>query len=300
MYYNARNEKIVYMETAPAGTRPRLHVFLAGTTLPNPDYAVSHDAALPRELDRYQFEYVTRGRGYVEVGGRRRTVGAGDLFFINKWSPNLYYTDQTDLLEKEFITVSGTLPDHLIQAYRLGEAFVRRHTDAREEFRQIHQSLSQAETLGRGQAFAQVELLLHRLIQLLSAGQAPREEQAVSAAEAMLDYIHHNLESRFTLDDMSRYFYLSKAQLIRVFKARYHVTPMQYTILKRVETSMYLLENSRLSIKAIAERLAFSDSKHYANTFARLTGTAPVKYRKQVVENRNTLLAQAMKKIQLP
>ena len=45
MYYNARNEKIVYMETAPAGTRPRLHVFLAGTTLPNPDYEVSHEAA---------------------------------------------------------------------------------------------------------------------------------------------------------------------------------------------------------------------------------------------------------------
>ncbi len=297
MYYNTKNEKIVYMETEPARKHSRLNVFLAGTTMPNPDYAVCHNETVVHELSRFQFEYVTAGKGYVEIGGTTYTVRAGDLFFINKWSPNLYYTDKNDLLEKEFITVSGSLVEGLVQIYQLHSAFLSRRTDALDIFRQIHQALSQIEFLGRDKTFEKVEFLLLQLIQKLAAEPFSLAEKNISTPEAMLEYIHHHLETKFTLEDMSQYFFLSKAQLIRIFKARYHITPIQYVILKRIETSMYLLENSNLSIKDIAERLAFSDSKHYTKTFTRLTGVAPIKYRKQIAENRKQLLSKAMGKL---
>lgn len=269
-----------------------MNIFLAGITTPNPDYAVCHNETAAHEMRRYQFEYVTAGKGYVEIDGTTYTVRAGDLFFINKWSPNFYYTDKKELLEKEFVTVSGSLTEQLVQIYQLNSSFVLRHIGESKDMKQILQALSKIEFLGRDEAFAQVEILLHRIIQKLSTKSDAAIEQNISTPEAMLEYIHHHLENKFTLDDMSQYFFLSKAQLIRIFKARYRITPMQYAILKRIETSMYLLENSNLSIKEIAERLAFSDSKHYTKTFSKMTGTAPIKYRRQVMENRRHLLTQ--------
>lgn len=294
MYYNAKGEKIIYMNHTPPQKNCRLHIYLAGTTLPNPNYIVSHNETVPHELEWYQFEYVTTGKGYIEVNGTTYTVSAGDVFFINRRTPNLYYTDKEDLLGKELITVSGNLIDHLMEAYNIKQSVIIRKLDAAEIFRQIRNTLAQIQQIGESSAFDSIELLLHELIQKLSSQQFYPENINIPPAEAILEYIHSHLGQPFSLDDMHQHFFLSKAQLIRIFRSRYHVTPMQYTIMKRIETAMYLLENSGLSIKAIAEMLAFSDSKHFTKTFVRQAGITPSQYRNRITENRTTLLSQLM------
>ena len=48
MYYNVKNEKIYYM-SAEAENVP-LNIFLAGITLPNPNYIISHNSSSNDEL----------------------------------------------------------------------------------------------------------------------------------------------------------------------------------------------------------------------------------------------------------
>lgn len=296
MYYNAKNEKIVYMESLPAIKHARLNIFLAGTTKPNPNYYIDHNQSSVHELDRYQFEFVTRGKGYVSINNTLYTIQAGDLFFINKWSPNYYYTDASSLLEKEFITLNGILADKLIEVYHLNAPFHCVSADALPLFHQAHSLLDKINILGRDQAFRQIEIILHRLVQLLSTTQTDVSTGHISLPEAMLDYIHCRIESRFTLNDMCQHFFLSKSQLIRAFKARYRITPMQYALLKKIDTSMYLLKNSNLSIESIANRLSFSDSKHFSKTFSRIIGISPIKYRKHIVENKGSIINVDVKK----
>lgn len=278
-YYNTKNERIAYV--APCEENKRLNVFLAGCTVPNPHYLVCQSESIPEELNRYQFEYVTGGAGYIEVDGRKHRVEKGDLFFFNKGCPRLYYTDREQLLEKKFITANGTLLDLLAASYGITDNLIICRTDAGTLMQGALDALENLEKIGKTEAFNQVAVTLHRLIQLLAAERTPAGHVPYSdTAESIRAYIDYHLNRRFTLADIAEAHYLSKCQIIRLFKAKYGITPAQYAIAMRIEKSKYLLKNSRLSIRAISDALAFSDGRHFSKTFSAACGITPAQYRR--------------------
>lgn len=284
MFYNVKGEEIVYISRL-AGTGI-LNVFLAGTTKPNPEYRSSHNITVKDEFDKYQFEYVFRGTGYIETGEAKYTVRAGDFFFLNKLKPHYYYSDPSDLLEKIFITVNGALVDHLTAAYGLTDSVVIRRVNAYPMLSDILGILAGTDASNRDASFDRTAVKLFELIQLVSPqkyGLPPESRR--DTGELILNYIENNLERRLTLEDIAAYFFLSKSQIMRVFKEKYGVSPMSYAKRRRIEIARSLLSYTRLRVEEISDMLSFSSSKHFAKAFGEANGVSPSEWRRKLNKN---------------
>ncbi len=295
MFYNIKNEKIYYISTA--SDEAHLNVILAGITLPNPNYIIAHNISSANEFDRYQFEYVTNGVGYIIIDGKTTKIQKGDFFFINKYSPRIFYSDEKDPLEKMFITVNGSLVEGLVQAFDMSSPLVVSQTDVSENFENILNVLENCKD-NRIEAYEAVGVELLKILQKVNRGKNHAKEKGGGCrAENIMNYIDQNIYRKFSLDELSDYFYLSKTQIIRLFKEKYRVSPMQYAITKRIALSMYYLSKTKISISALAEMLTFSDSKHFSKTFKKIVDQTPSEYRKSTFEIQKKTIENLLKSI---
>lgn len=75
---------------------------------PTPNYIICHSRKSGALWERYNFEYVISGKGYIETRDKTLTVGKGDLYFLNKLQQHTYYADKQAPYEKLFIVVEGS------------------------------------------------------------------------------------------------------------------------------------------------------------------------------------------------
>lgn len=282
MYYNIKNEKIYYMSTETKNMP--LNIYLAGITLPNPNYIITHNTTSNDKFNRYQFEYVTKGTGYIIIDNKTITLKEGDFFFLNRNNPRIFYADKKDPWEKMFITVNGPLIDHLIATYKMDSPLIVSHTDVSMHFYQILKILGKDHELPV-EAYEETSVELLRIIQKINRDKKlDTETDIICCAEHIMSYIDQNIYRKFTLNELAEYFFLSKAQIIRIFSDQYKMTPMQYAIAKRIALATYYLSKSNISISALSEMLAFSDSKHFSKTFKKYVNKTPREYRKSTFE----------------
>ncbi len=279
MFYNGKGEKIVYLNRI--SSEEILNIIQAGETRPNPNYIATHNTSVHDYWDGYAFEYVTAGTGYIESGKNKYTVRKGDFFILNKSKPCVYYTDSEDLLEKVFFAANGTLLEHLTKVYGLTGNVTVCRVDVLDSILDIHRLV---EDLTAENKTEKLQLAERKILELLQkVHQSVRKERPQSKREMaalIREYIEANCETLFSLDDIAGYFFISKKHVIRIFKAKYGITPMQYALQKRIETACHLLARTQLRITEISDILCFSSSKHFSNTFHKHIGVSPYTYRK--------------------
>jgi AraC-like DNA-binding protein len=81
------------------------------------------------------------------------------------------------------------------------------------------------------------------------------------------------------LDEVARASCLSKFHLLRMFKATFGVSPLEYADRFRVERSKDLLRHTGLSIGQVAERLGYESQSAFAKMFRRHVGMTPRVFR---------------------
>ena len=74
---------------------------------------------------------------------------------------------------------------------------------------------------------------------------------------------------------------VSRSALFRRFKEKLGRSPKQELTRVRLERAKELLRNSNLSVAAVAERVFYTEAKHFIVMFRRATGVTPLRYRKQ-------------------
>ncbi len=75
---------------------------------------------------------------------------------------------------------------------------------------------------------------------------------------------------------------VSYRHLTREFKQHIGLTPGEYLRKKRFEESQRLLNETNLTITAIAEELHYSSSQHFSSDFKKMSGFTPVEYRRHI------------------
>ena len=284
MFYNFKKEKIYYINQL-SGSK-LLNVYLAGITCPNPHYKSSHNISVRDEFDKYNFEYVFAGKGYLSTLDKIYTVEAGDFFFLNRSRPHYYYTDPDELLEKIFVTVDGDFVESITNLYGLTDSILIRKVNVYRELADILEILKSMTADNKQESINSVCRKLLAIVQKVSPISTAGQEQmprktSYGLAKDVYNYIENSIDRPIRLSDIASYFYTSQSHIIRVFKQKYGVTPMQYIINRRIEIARHLLSYTELSIKEVSEMLCFSDAKHFSKTFRSLTGESPSQYRKQ-------------------
>lgn len=94
-----------------------------------------------------------------------------------------------------------------------------------------------------------------------------------------MDYVYSNINRRITVDDLAKHADLSPSYLSRLFKKELNISISDYICDMKIEKAQHLLRYSDYSLIDIANYLAFSLQSHFIQTFKKLTGVTPKKYR---------------------
>jgi AraC-like DNA-binding protein len=76
--------------------------------------------------------------------------------------------------------------------------------------------------------------------------------------------------------------YLNYTYIANVFSETQQITIEHFIIEQKIEKVKELLQNSDLSISAIADIMHYSSVGHLSNQFKKVTGTSPSEFKKQV------------------
>ncbi|WAH50892.1 GlxA family transcriptional regulator [Pseudescherichia vulneris] len=100
---------------------------------------------------------------------------------------------------------------------------------------------------------------------------APRSDRLQSA----LEYARKNLRKPLTVDDLADAVHLSARQLTRLFRAETGKSPAKAIEGLRLEAARLMIEQSRLTLDAIARESGFRDRRHMREVFVRGFGVPP-------------------------
>lgn len=271
-FNTARDGKVILMN--PDISNDFLHIYYAGITLPNPAFRVHHNINNQNAYHMYTFEYILAGSGYIEADGKRLRVTRGDLFFLHRDRPQIYYSDPNDPFQKIFIALCGDLVDHLVAAYGIHESALVTKYDCEEEFYRLFDMLG-----NRQMNPDQVALLLHLFIQKLKPPELKKTaDTADTPAKQIREYINTHLQSNLSLSDIASYFNISESTVIRIFKREYGISPIQHLLNQRMKKAAFFLRQTDLQVGEIAEMFGY-DSKTFSKRFSQVIGCSPRQYR---------------------
>ena len=220
-------------------------------------------------------EYVVSGYGVLENNGKKYDIGPKDVFLLRKGTHHKYYNAKHSTLHKIFITLTGELPEILLNQYLPGHDYVYHNCELEELFRNIYKK-----TQKYGTDYSDlVDDMVPEIMKLIIAISHCASNDKKDIASLMREYLDSQIYKAFSLDAMCKKFGYSKNHIINIFSKRFSITPYQYYTTKKLETVKLYLTNTNHSISEIAEKMSFSDQQYFSSWFKSLCGISPSKFR---------------------
>ena len=91
----------------------------------------------------------------------------------------------------------------------------------------------------------------------------------------VLNYIHENFNKEITLEELAERSGYQRHFFIRKFKQIMQVTPYKYIKDCRMNTAFYLIQQNKLSIAGVAEKVGYSDTSGFSHAFKQHFGIYP-------------------------
>ncbi len=96
-----------------------------------------------------------------------------------------------------------------------------------------------------------------------------------------ITYIDKHFDEEIKIDDLINMTNLSRSSFFSKFKSYTGMSAMEYIIIRRIETAVFKLRNTNLSVLTIAQDCGFTNLSNFNRIFKKITGTTPSKYRKK-------------------
>lgn len=95
------------------------------------------------------------------------------------------------------------------------------------------------------------------------------------------ELIENNVTEKLSLEDLYEHSMLSERSFLRRFKNATGNTPVQYIQRVKVEAAKKMLEHSILTFEEIVRKVGYEDISSFRKVFKKITGVAPLEYRKK-------------------
>lgn len=92
-------------------------------------------------------------------------------------------------------------------------------------------------------------------------------------------YIRENLSRSVSRSEVAQYLHINEDYLSRSFKKYTGYTFKDYDILVRMETAKTLLEQTKLPVSMVAQKVGFDNFSHFSQAFRKYSGKTPSEYR---------------------
>ena len=211
--------------------------------------------------------------------GIDKYLSAGDCLVADLQKGYTFFREGKDESKSAYAIVSGTMVDELLELYHITDGCIVPVPDFAGAVFKI-QKISGGRISDIKERRELAALYFHVALAIIDKARREYERTSKSTAALIRDYIDTHIEGRLQLDEISSIFFISKTQIFRLFKEAYGIAPMQYFLQKKIELAKQMLCESDVHISEIAERLSFTDAKHFSKTFKRFTGELPKNYRR--------------------
>ena len=116
---------------------------------------------------------------------------------------------------------------------------------------------------------------IHSMITEIARTSSREADRISEIKNALLSMLYE----KGSLDEIASRFYMSKSNLIRLFKKHTGQTPYKFLLDEKIRISKVLLRSTNMNVKTIADRLCFSDEHYFSFVFKEKVGVSPLKYR---------------------
>ena len=276
-------DDIYFSDSNPQKLGNIIYPIMAGLTKPDPRYFCRRHSKDPAIPYLYVLEYVTAGKGTIEVSGKKYRVRAGDFYILNRYTMPYYYPDPHDPFEKKWVNIAGRFMNSLCYTYAINEPVLVVRMDAEIFLDRIHEILSTYDFQNHERAdFELMQVLLELFEQIYHSKRSTPEKPERAMFEQILEYIVSNITfDRLSPSMISSYFYISYRTLNRMFMKNLGIPPSKYIAAQKIEYAKQLLLTTGNTIERIAEILNFSNPQHFRTVFIAHCGISPSKWRKE-------------------
>jgi len=246
---------------------------------------IQHDAELPYSKDRmrkFPFFVLTHlicGDGVYASEDLGKWVdmkpGWGVLatpFDYNK------YGGKTKSFVEDSISFDGRLARVLLEAGIIKNGLI--YIGKERRLLPVINKLREGTVSALLEANIMLQSLLFKLSREQASHQAPANDHNVVR---LLQRIQDNPSKWWTVAEMAEYCNISENYLRTLFRKHTGLAPKEYIDNLKMNRAVEMLNNPKIKIYEIAERLGYIDNYHFIRRFTKILGQAPGKYRKTML-----------------
>lgn len=240
----------------------------------------------PGVRNHYCIHYVISGIGYYEVHGETFRISAGDTFILYPDMEVKYFADMEKPWEYAWVGFMGTEASSLIRAtdFSREQPLIRKGVLPKRVIQKQLQRIYEV----KGSTYEAAAAMTGALYTLLSTFmhyashmEEGHDPQMVYVNKAR-EYISNNYSYPVTIEEVAAYVGVSRSHLFRSFQACRQQSPKEYLTDFRIKKACGLLEETSLSVAAIAYSVGFENSLYFSKAFHRRMEMSPSQYRKSM------------------
>lgn len=229
--------------------------------------------------------FCTDGQGFAEIDGRVMLVNCGEAVLLLPGSTHVYGASAEHPWSILWVNFTGQMVEFLREKLEISGsgAILRRNIrESQPLLEQVLSILAEGQDLMRLlEASACLQLALCRMTASNLCYGAQRQH-----VERAREYLLDHIEEETSLEELSAAIGVSKFYLIRIFKAHFGTSPMEYLRGIRMQRACDLLLETSLPVKEIGRQLSYSSAYHFAQCFRQYAGCNPSVFRKSIRKGR--------------
>jgi len=227
--------------------------------------------------------YTVNGKGHAYYRGKKFELSKGHVLFMNCYDYQEYYTGKGGSWEIKWIHFNGSSSEeyyNLIYKKYGPVIYMGENTYISDAIDKITDLYSNSDMQFEIKASNLIVNMLTEILLVSPNNQFSHDKKNNSIhMNAIMDFIEKNYASDITLDDMAAVACSSKYHFCRNFKKITGYGPYEYLVKYRVNKAKSLLKETDIPVGEIAESVGFGSTSNFIQTFKKLEGLTPLKYR---------------------
>lgn len=234
--------------------------------------------------DYYELTYIDHGTLYMTLDGKAYRLNKYDLII---YYPGQYHTQSTDANNNcSYLTITFDM-DTSIDISLKNRVFKTRK-DVYNVLSTFMKAIQSKDYLSEELALTYLKEVLILLYQFdtktdeESNVNPMQEHYENTLLNEILVFIHNNLYTAFTVEDLCQKFSISRSSLQTLFRTNINITPKHYISNQKLNHAKLLIQEHKYTISEISDMLGFTSIHYFSRKFKLQYGLSPTDYAKSI------------------